>query len=181
MANRVSPLNKNYISTLPSSDDHSPTLVQAQPVQPFMESPIRSVTARRILEERLYKKQVKNILEFRRKKVIKAELKRYYNLFQKQSYDPLLDENEEKTEEKPILKLKLFEDSQVKKIRTSAIVRKLMHLWTNRTIHYPIVFKKQFYVGTGFGHGFILENHDLTKHQFGPMDKRKLFSEKREN
>ena len=135
----------------------------------YIESPIKAPIARRILETKLYNSQVPDtrILEFRRKKVVKAELKKFYQLFQQQSYGSMQDlmPMSMPVIEPPVQKS--HESDLVKKIRKSAIVRRLNNFWVHKTIHYPTVFKKRFLVKKSAGcERYLIEMYDLTKHQF---------------
>ena len=156
------------LNTLPSYHSIEDHQKEDKPEQ-YRESPIRAPIAKRILEEKLYSRMetMKKVLEFRRKKVVKAELKRYYQLFQQQNNIPSQKIIEVKLPTSNVIIPKPQESELVKKIRKSAIVRKLNNFWCSKTSQYPTVFKKLYFIKRNNLAGrFLLEKHDLTKHQF---------------
>ena len=108
---------------------------------PYTESPIRAPIAKRILNSLLYSKKnkPKRILEFRRKKVVKEELKRYYKLFEQQNDNPPQEIIEIEMPTTKVIACKPQETRLIKKIRKSAIVRKLNNFWGSKTNQYPTV------------------------------------------
>ena len=156
------------LNTVPSY--HSiDNLKKEDKTEDYRESPIRAPIAKQILEEKLYSRieTMKKVLEFRRKKVVKAELKRYYQLFQQQNNIPSQEIIEVKLPTSNVIVPKPQESELVKKIRKSAIVRKLNNFWCSKTSQYPTVFKKLYFMKRNNISGrFLLEKHDLTKHQF---------------
>ena len=147
--------------------DHNNAADEEKPIE-YIESPIKAPIARKILEDKLYNQSnIDRILEFRRKKVVKAELKKFYQLFQQQSYgsSQALLPLPVPVPEVPVQRH--HESDLVKKIRKSAIVRRLSNFWINKTIHYPTAFKKRYLIKKGPGvERMLIEQYDLTKHQF---------------
>lgn len=132
------------------------------------ESPIKNEIARKILEEMLYNnpKIMKTpILEFRRKKVIKSRVSKFYELFKSQDYNQSL-ENINNVEKDFIHKPKIKESKFIKKIRKSPILRRLYNFWKRKSNHYPTCYKILEVVNEPGFEKYVEETSDLTKQQF---------------
>jgi len=135
------------------------------------ESPIKAPIPRRIfadVQHRMQQYSAKPILEFRRKKVIKAEDKKFLQLLKAHNYTQ--DFTEETLTAAKVEPAKPVEESHIiKKIRKSAILRKVHNFWDQKSLYYPTVFKKlQKSEDDG---SFYFELQDLSKEQFHEGDK----------
>lgn len=134
-----------------------------------IDSPIKAAIPKKILSDLFSKSgfHVKPILEFRRKKVIKAEDKKFLQLLKARNYTQ--DFKEEVDVAPKVVAIRPAEESQlIKKIRKSAILRKVQNFWEHKSLHYPVVFKKL--QAAGESSEFWYELHDLTKEQFHEED-----------
>jgi hypothetical protein len=130
------------------------------------DSPILAEIPNRIFAEAFAKKGLSSfpILEFRRKKVIRAEDHKFLKLIQAHNYAEAFPKEVENIFP-AITSLKVKEESRsIKKIRKSAILRKVINFWEHKSGFYPTVFKK---VGDNDPESdYLYEIHDLTKVQF---------------
>ncbi len=134
-----------------------------------IDSPIKAKIPKKILSDLFAKSamELKPILEFRRKKVIKAEDKKFLQLLKARNYTQ--DFKEEVDVAPRVVAIRPTEESQlIKKIRKSAILRKVQNFWEHKSLHYPVVFKKL--QAAEEGSSFWYELHDLTKEQFHEED-----------
>ena len=134
-----------------------------------LDSPIKAEIPKKIFRDLLSKSAFceKRILEFRRKKVIKAEDKKFLQLLKARNYTQ--DFKEEVDVAPKIVAVRPSEESQlIKKIRKSAILRKVQNFWEHKSLHYPVVFKKLQAAEEGLDCWYEL--HDLTKEQFHEED-----------
>ncbi len=137
---------------------------------PELDSPIRAPIARRILAaaENRIRNPEKPILEFRRKKVIKAEDKKFLQLLTAHNYTQ--DFTGEASSAVRIEPVRPVEESHIiKKIRKSAILRKVHNFWDQKSIYYPTVFKKLQKAEDDPSGYFELQ--DLSKAQFHETEK----------
>lgn len=137
---------------------------------PEPESPIRASIPRKILADAQNRMphSAKPILEFRRKKVIKAEDKKFLQLLKAHNYTQ--DFTEEASSAVRVEPVKPTEESHIiKKIRKSAILRKVHNFWDQKSLYYPTVFKKLQKAEDELN--FYYELQDLSKEQFHETDK----------
>ncbi len=131
-----------------------------------LDSPIKAAIPKKIFDDVFAQMKMKSapILEFRRKKVIKAEDKKFLQLLSAQNYSKdFKDELESQPKNQGVRQI---EESQlIKKIRKSAILRKIQNFWDHKSPHYPVVFKKLQKLATEDRSQWY-EFHDLTKVQF---------------
>jgi hypothetical protein len=131
-----------------------------------IDSPIKAEIPRKIFSDIFKHRLVQPtpILEFRRKKVIKAEDKKFLQLLSAQNYTQ--DFKDELESQPKFSTARQNEESQlIKKIRKSAILRKVQNFWDHKSLHYPVVFKKLQKSRIGDTTCWF-EFHDLTKVQF---------------
>ena len=147
---------------LPILDVH-----RLQPPIGYVESPIRAELPSKILASFWADTKVprKRILEFKKKKVINSEDKKYLELLETKNYDAVMKEPEKPPVAKLTVQLAAKEDCPlVKQIRKSTVLRKVANFWHTKSQHYPTVYKK---VSRNQKTRVITECYDLTKHLFG--------------
>ena len=147
--------SKELESTMTSLTDVRAMSIDTQP-----ESPIRNQGILRVLENGGFG-QGFEVLEFRQKKVIRAEDKRLINLLALKKYEPSLLSSP--TE--PLIKAAHRQESSfIRKIKKSGITRRVHKFWNQRTNFYPIVFKKLSH--NDEDHQVVVESFDLSKEKF---------------
>ncbi len=144
-----------------------PLELPPEPIGRPMESPIRAKLPSQILAS-FYaesKGPRKRILEFRKKKVINSEDKKYLELLESQNYDAIIRTPGKLvlTKAKPASVFR-EECALVKSIKKSGVVRKVANFWVLSTQQYPCVYKKTF---RNAKTRTTFECFDLTKHLFG--------------
>ena len=147
--------SKDLESTMTSLTDVRATSMDTSP-----ESPIKNQGILRVLENRGFE-QGFEVLEFRQKKVIRAEDKRLINLLALKKYkSSLLSSPTE-----PLIKTAHRQESSfIRKIKKSGITRRVHKFWNQRTNFYPIVFKKLSH--NDEDHQVVVEFYDLSKEKF---------------
>ncbi len=161
LAKRLLDFDQNMFLAIPKVGKDDKVILESQPE---VESPIRAQIPRRILTDAKNRRPFsdKPVLEFRRKKVIRAEDKKVLQLLTAHNY------TQDFTKEiPPPVKMdaaKFIEENiAIKKIRKSAILRKVQNFWDQKSVYYPTVFKKLQKAEDD--PGYYLELQDLTKEQ----------------
>jgi hypothetical protein len=166
--------NKKKSSMKSESDSE---LIEISSKHSIKESPIKNEIARKILEDMLYSnKELMDcpILEFRRKKVIKSRVSKFYELFKSQDYNQSL-EIINNTEKEFVHKPRIKECKYIKKIRKSPILRRLYNFWNKKSNHYPTCYKILEVVTESGYDKFVEETSDLTKQQFTIEEMKQIF------
>ena len=169
--------NNSKIHVVPPMNIENNSKIHEVPpmkIEKKTESPIKNEIARKILEEMLYnnpEKMNSHILEFRRKKVIKSRVSKFYELFKSQDYNQSL-ENINNVEKDFIQKPKILASKFIKKIRKSPILRRLYNFWKKKSNHYQTCYKILEVVNEPGFEKYVEETSDLTKQQFPELNKK---------
>lgn len=129
------------------------------------ESPIRSTEASQVLSA-YYAKQIQNqkkILEFKKKKVINSNDKKYLELLESHNYT--YNEKENLYKLRGSIPMRSLIECRVSRIiKKSAVVKKVVSFWRIKGTHFPSVFKKVFVPDEN---NLVVEWHDLSCHLLG--------------
>ena len=129
------------------------------------ESPIRSTKASQVLSA-YYAKQIQNqkkILEFKKKKVINSNDKKYLELLESHNYT--YNEKEKLYKLRGSVPIRSLIESRVSRIiKKSAVAKKVVSFWRIKGTHFPSVFKKVFVPDEN---NLVVEWHDLSCHLIG--------------
>ena len=113
--------------------------------QCYLESPIKAEIPKKIIESffNMKQNQTKQILEFKRKKVINSTDQKFLTLLKSQDYSQKLNLSKPAFPEPPNSFLPLREeDSSIQILRKSPIIKKLSGYWAKKSQNYPSIFKK---------------------------------------